>query len=545
MNDSILLSQDMLKELLEAGLSLNQLASMPKNVEVVDIEALGENLFQEVEPHIKKELIQKILAEANVLNPGEQQMGGTLNFITELVNKLKPNNKVSPSPVPQTVLNDLPVDILMEIANHLDKKDQQNLVSVLEPANGNPIRTQNASKEIIEPFLNKEGNENYNPVNVCLSYVIYQALITCIRTYITEMLVYEKELIKQNRRDFLIFGHHIKFKTTAAADNTTGADKTTGANNTTGADKTVVVSYYLTAIKKEDGQLEYTINYLVLNDESFNEEGSITFYNDDSIKTKLFSKVSDKHAFMNLFLNVVGTNTISFKGIEIKMMTVKADYDIYNLLTLTSLETIKNPVDWWNFRRERRLFLSTLSKIASPFVNELIHNVLLQGTKEKEAAELKQAADDAEASFITELVETPPPIASCWDSPIPSPITNYLIIKFPSWKAVLYLQYLMHFLYGHCNKPDADRILKNLSDHLKILYGFDVYVSNIITSSQPPWKQEHAVLNQILVVFIDSYNRETNGHHLVTEGNFAKGNLMIHVRFGAYSLSDTYSSLFF
>jgi hypothetical protein len=216
-------------------------------------------------------------------------------------------------------------------------------------------------------------------------------------------------------------------------------------------------------------------------------------------------------------------------------------------MTLTSHETIKNPVDWWIFRRERRLFLSTLSKIASSLlVKDLIHNVSLQGTQgnavETATEAVAKAVTDAEELLMIDLIE--PPIASYRDSPIPFPITNYLIRKFPSWKAVLYLQYLMHFLYGHCNKPDADRILRNLSDHLEILYGFDVNVFNSFMNSQPPWEQKPEVLNRILVVFIDNYNRETNGHHLVTEGNFAKGNLMIHVRFGAYSLSDTYASLF-
>jgi hypothetical protein len=187
-------------------------------------------------------------------------------------------------------------------------------------------------------------------------------------------------------------------------------------------------------------------------------------------------------------------------------------------------------------------------------VKDLIHNVSLQGTQGKDAAApeaateaateaVAKAATDADDLLMIDLIE--PPIASYRDSPIPFPITNYLIRKFPSWKAVLYLQYLMHFLYGHCNKPDVDRILRNLSDHLEILYGFDVNVFSIITSSQPPWEQAPKVLNQILVVFIDNYNRETNGHHLVTEGNFATGNLMIHVRFGEMtSLSNTYASLF-
>jgi len=367
--------------------------------------------------------------------------------------------------------------------------------------------------------------------------VIYQALITCIRAYIAEILVDDKvfKTMTFEMGERLIYGHHIKFKTK-------GEDA-----------KTVVVSYYLTARKKKDGQLEYKINYLVLNDVSFNQNPteltkSITFFADESIKTKpYFNDDSDKHAFMKIFLDVVDTNTISFEGIDIKMMTVQSDHDIHNLMTLTSHETIKNPVDWWIFRRERRLFLSTLSKIASSLlVKDLIHNVSLQGTQgnavETATEAVAKAVTDAEELLMIDLIE--PPIASYRDSPIPFPITNYLIRKFPSWKAVLYLQYLMHFLYGHCNKPDADRILRNLSDHLEILYGFDVNVFNSFMNSQPPWEQKPEVLNRILVVFIDNYNRETNGHHLVTEGNFAKGNLMIHVRFGAYSLSDTYASLF-
>ena len=64
MNDHMLLSQDMLKELLKAGLSLNQLAAMQKDVEVVDTGALGQKVFKEVEPHIKEELINKILTLA-------------------------------------------------------------------------------------------------------------------------------------------------------------------------------------------------------------------------------------------------------------------------------------------------------------------------------------------------------------------------------------------------------------------------------------------------------------------------------------------------